>query len=422
MASSMAVGASASAVAAPVPPSPSQLLSAALAAIRSKAAVELTSHEHAGTITATGITDAGRADGTQSLTVDRGTQSGHVITVLIGPKAYVRVNDFGLEVLGFDALAANVEASRWLVLGPGSPYGRAAYEVLVSGMTVASLVSQLTPMASEPLSLLPATTVDAQAVVGLQVTVPAGSGVPAVHEVLYVRSSGQPLPVETVFTEGGDSNVTVFGPWGRPPAAFAQAGAVPVRLGWLAGHQPQGLGIPGAPGYSTFTGPLGGPMQVGRPWGKACQPVLFDVAANMPLPIYADVATVVGQARADGVDVTMINLANKFDAGILYPPGQSYSSVKLVHIYVATGSAAIEADGHREHIDLGWDARPAPDGEHEIPHLGPGGNVPQRDRGPALVRSASRAPARSPHTRHFELSCAWIRYRQWIRGGPFQRG
>ena len=33
-------------------------------------------------------------------------------------------------------------------------------------------------------------------------------------------------------------------------------------------------------------------MQVGRPWGKACQPVLFDVAANMPLPIYADVATV----------------------------------------------------------------------------------------------------------------------------------
>ena len=50
-----------------------------------------TSHEHAGTITATGITDAGRADGTQSLTVDRGTQSGHVVTVLIGPKAYVRV-------------------------------------------------------------------------------------------------------------------------------------------------------------------------------------------------------------------------------------------------------------------------------------------------------------------------------------------
>ena len=64
--------------------------------------------------------------------------------------------------------------------------------------------------------------------------------------------------------------------------------------------------------------------------------------------------------------MTMINLANKFDRGILYPPGQSYSSVKLVQIHVATGSAAIEADGHREHIDLGWDARPAPDGEHEI--------------------------------------------------------
>jgi hypothetical protein len=265
MASSMAVGASISAVAAPVPPSPIQLLSEALAAARSEAAVELTSHEHAGTITATGITEAGRTDGTQSITVHRGAKSGHFVTVLIGTKAYLRANDFGLEVLGFDAVAANVEASRWLVIGPGSAYGQAAYEALVSGLTVSSVVSQLTPMNSEPLGLLPTTTVDAQTVVGLQVTVPAGTGVPAGHEVLYVRSGGQPLPVETVFTQGGSSNVTVFGPWGRPPAAFAEAGAIPVRPGWLAGHQPQGLGIPGSPGYSTFTGPLGGPMQAGRP-------------------------------------------------------------------------------------------------------------------------------------------------------------
>jgi hypothetical protein len=367
MASSMAVGASISAVAAPVPPSPIQLLSEALAAARSEAAVELTSHEHAGTITATGITEAGRTDGTQSITVHRGAKSGHFVTVLIGTKAYLRANDFGLEVLGFDAVAANVEASRWLVIGPGSAYGQAAYEALVSGLTVSSVVSQLTPMNSEPLGLLPTTTVDAQTVVGLQVTVPAGTGVPAGHEVLYVRSGGQPLPVETVFTQGGSSNVTVFGPWGRPPAAFAEAGAIPVRPGWLAGHQPQGLGIPGSPGYSTFTGPLGGPMQAGRPWGKRCQPVLFDVAADVPRSIYTDVATVVGQAREAGLDVTIVYpAAGEWDPGLLYPPGQTLSTVEVVHIYAATGTAPILANGLREHIDLGWDARPAPDGEHEI--------------------------------------------------------
>jgi hypothetical protein len=38
----------------------------------------------------------------------------------------------------------------------------------------------------------------------------------------------------------------------------------------------------------------------------------------------------------------------------------------VVHIYAATGTAPILANGLREHIDLGWDARPAPDGEHEI--------------------------------------------------------
>jgi len=363
--SSLALATSTSA-AAPAPRTPSQLLSAALAATRSEAAVELTSREHAGTITATGVTEAGKTDGTQSITVDRGAQSGHVVAVLVGPKAYVRANDFGLELLGFDALAADVEASRWLVLGPGSPYGQAAYEALVSGLTVSSVVSQLTSMTSGPLSLLPATTVDAQAVVGLQATVPSGNGVPAGHEVLYVRSSGQPLPVETVVTQGGDSNVTVFGPWGRPPAASAEAGAIPVRLGWLAGHQPQGLGIPGAPGYSTFTGPLGGPMQLGRPWGKPCQPVLFDVAADIPRSFYTEVARVIGQARAAGVDVTIINLGNEWEQGLLYPPGQTLSTVKVVHIYAATGTAPILANGRREHIDLGWDARPAPDGEHEI--------------------------------------------------------
>lgn len=360
------MAASTSAVAAPAPPSPSQLLSTVLAATRSETAVEWTSKVQQGGITATLVTEAGRADGVESITFDKGAQSGHVVAVLVGKEAYVRADDFGLEAyLGFDPLAAHVEASRWLVLRPPSPYGQAAYGTLVTPMTVPWVVSQLTSV-TDPLTLLPTTTVDGHAVVGLRAAVHAGSGGPAVHEVIYVPTSGQPLPVEIVVKGGGVSVITSFGPWGRAPAAYAQAGAVPVRLGWVAGHQPQALAIPGAPWYSTFTGPLGGPMQVGRPWGKPCQPVLVDVAADIPRPIYAEVATVIGQARAAGLDVTIINLANKWDPGLLYPPGQTDSTVKVVNIYAATGPARTLSNGHREHIELGWNARPAPDGEHEI--------------------------------------------------------
>jgi hypothetical protein len=348
------------------PGSPLAVLATALAAARSEAAVDWTSHQHAGAYTATVVTEAGRRDGLQTITIGKGAQSGRVSAVLIGPKAYVHGDDFGLQAnLGFTALAADVEAGRWLVVGSSSPSDQAAYGAVAGGMTVPSVVSQLINLTGS-LSLTPARTVHGQPVVGVRATVPARAGVPAIQEVLYVHRGGRPLPVEMVVTGGGEPDTTVFGPWGQPPAAHPPAGAIPFDVAWLAGPRHGDLAIPGAPGYYTFTGPLGGPMQVGRPWGKSCQPVLFDVASDIPRSVYLQVAKVVGQARAAGLDVTIINLGNLWEPGLLYPPGQAFSTVKEVHIYAATGIPPLLAGGHPEHISIGWDARPAPDGRHEI--------------------------------------------------------
>ncbi len=361
----LAVSASASAVAAPAPVSPAQLLDAALAAARSEPAVTWTTHQDDAPYTETVVTDAGRHDGVESRTIHKGLQRGQVSQVLIGPNVYLRADAFGLQVdLGFDPLAAHVEAGRWLVARSSSASGAALYNLLAGAMTVPLVVSHFLTLTG-PLSLLPPTTVDGQRVEGLQSTVAEGIGVPATNAVLYVRSVGRPLPVEIVVTADGASARVVFGPWGRPPAAHVPARAVGFQASWLTGHQPS-LAIPGAPGYYTFTGPLGGLMQVGRPWGKPCQPIVFDVAPDIPRPVYNQVAAVVGQARAAGLDVTIVNLGNEWYPDLLYPPGQTNSTVEEVHIYAGTGAPPLLADGHPEHINIGWDARPGADGVHEV--------------------------------------------------------
>lgn len=70
------------------------------------------------------------------------------------------------------------------------------FQRLASGLTVRTVMA---PVAlAGPLSLLPPTTVLGQRVVGIKGKTATGIRVPAVPEVLYVRASGTPLPVEAV--------------------------------------------------------------------------------------------------------------------------------------------------------------------------------------------------------------------------------
>jgi hypothetical protein len=122
----------------------------------------------------------------------------------------------------------------------------------------------------------------------------------------------------------------------------------------------------GSGGYSTFTGPAGLPFPVGRPWGRACQPVRFTVEEHVPDEVYAQVVSVVNEARANGLDVTLEDRSFLWRPDSLYyPRGMTSADVQRVGIFVNTGPAALLADGAPAHVTFGWDATRDTDGRHE---------------------------------------------------------
>jgi hypothetical protein len=152
------------------------------------------------------------------------------------------------------------------------------------------------------------------------------------------------------------------------------------------------LAIPGAPGYSTFTGPRGKPLAVGRPWGEPCQPIRFTVEEHVPDWVYAQVATVIAEARSDGIDVTVETRRFMWSpASLYYVKGQSPASTERVGIFARDELPPQLLNGKLEHINLGWDARLDRDGRHEDLTLAQGDLWMQvLDGHPKAVRRAIR--------------------------------
>ncbi len=124
--------------------------------------------------------------------------------------------------------------------------------------------------------------------------------------------------------------------------------------------------IPGAAGYYRLGGSHGKLLAVGRPWGAACQPLRFSVEPNTPDDVYAQIAGVVDEARADGLNVTLDSRQFTWlPQSLYYPPGQTTASVQRVLIDWETGQPPQLSGGNRERINLGWDSRLDPDGRHE---------------------------------------------------------
>ncbi|HEY1774717.1 MAG TPA: hypothetical protein VGG41_01040 [Solirubrobacteraceae bacterium] len=161
---------------------------------------------------------------------------------------------------------------------------------------------------------------------------------------------------------------------------------------WVVLQRSPALAIPGAPGYGTFTGPLGRPLPVGRPWGEPCQPVRFTVDEHVPQWVYVQIAATVAQARSDGIDVTIENRQFYWTpSSLYYVSGQSPGSTVRVSIFTNDGTPPELASGRPEHIELIWNARPDPDGRHEDLELAQGDLWMQPLTGdPQTVRLAVR--------------------------------
>lgn len=87
---------------------------------------------------------------------------------------------------------------------------------------------------------------------------------------------------------------------------------------------------------------------------------------SLPNSVYGQVATVVREARHDGIDVTLESRRFTWSPDSLYYlHGQNLASAVQVGIYAGYQAPPALADGRPEHIDLGWDTRLDDDGSHE---------------------------------------------------------
>jgi hypothetical protein len=126
------------------------------------------------------------------------------------------------------------------------------------------------------------------------------------------------------------------------------------------------LQIAGAPGYSTFAGANGRPMVEGKPWGVACEPIVFQVGAGVPATIYTQFQQVVLVARAAGVDVTLATRQDRWYPTALYPSGLTDSDVQFVSVFSSTETPPLLGFDEPEHIGFSWNGKPTADKTHDI--------------------------------------------------------
>jgi hypothetical protein len=96
--------------------------------------------------------------------------------------------------------------------------------------------------------------------------------------------------------------------------------------------------IAGAPGYTTYAGSTGLPLVEGKPWGVACEPIVFQTSGGVPTALYTQLQQVALVARAAGVDVTVGTRQDRWYPTALYPPGLTNNDVQFVSVFSSTGT------------------------------------------------------------------------------------
>jgi hypothetical protein len=204
------------------------VLASAISAAAAQRAVDWTETVSEGLESYTQTTDAGRLDGTSSITVRVGTTTLKLNWALVGKTVYFNGNSGALtEALGFTATAAKAEAGKWIsATASAGPVFRelSSYLTVSSAVAILDLVGEMT--------FLPATTLRGETVLGIQSV--RLSEEEKVTETVYLRATGTPLPVELSQTQQGATGYTYFGPWGQAPVAKAPKSALKLAKTWLA--------------------------------------------------------------------------------------------------------------------------------------------------------------------------------------------
>jgi hypothetical protein len=204
--------------------SASQVLDAALAALRAQSSVHVSIVSHAGSMSSVYSDDSGTDSGSQQITVN-GTERSTVL--LVNGVGYIKGNDLALvNFFGFTQGLAGTLAGRWISFSPGDTAGGTSYSEVTSGITLASLADEIGLTGT--LTLTGPTQQAGRSVLAVHGTpAAAGEATPAgTTATLYVPASGTPLPVSFQVNGGAGRETAAFSGWGESLHLSAPSGAL----------------------------------------------------------------------------------------------------------------------------------------------------------------------------------------------------
>lgn len=336
-----------------------QLLSEAFADAKAKGSFHQSLTQASGGIHGSLEDDVALTSGRQQIVSSNGTRAE---VEVVGQTAYMSGNQYALKsYFKFTSSQVAVIGSNWVsVPSTSTVFASISYDV-----TVPTALDEVAP--SGHLTEGPQTTIDGQRVIAISGGVPAGfTGGAASRTTLYITAGSDPLPVRATIEVAGAkqtklSLLATMSDWGEHVAVTAPSGqALSASQISLLTRQLSGLSIPGEPGYFAVDGHHGH-VAFGRPWGEACRPIRFAVNRTVPDWVYTQIATVVAQARAQGIDVAIESRGLQWKHGALYyRSGQSAATSVQVNIVATTAKAKLpmelswktKLDGDKHSADL----------------------------------------------------------------------
>lgn len=307
--------------------------------------------------------DVASSSGRQIITTSQGSRAEVIVS---DDTAYIDGNQTALvKYFKFPAGIAAAIGSRWVsFFSSSSGYGSVAADV-----TVGSALSELVPAGH--LRQRRVGSIGGQPVTAIVGTVPGASAGESSTESLYVTRGSTPLPlrlIAKISASGGPeaASITTLSDWGEQVNVLKPARAVPVGQLPELEQELAALAIPGASGYRTFMGSRGYTPPVGRPWGKACKPIRFAVDSAVPTWVYDQIADVVGQARKQGIDVTVESRTLTWSPrSLYYKDGQSPRTTATVRVSAGVGTPPKLADGKPQYLTLSRETKLDGDGHNE---------------------------------------------------------
>jgi hypothetical protein len=190
------------------------ILAAATSATSAKGSVHVVITSKQGSRTGTIVNDTGPTGGKQVITL--GSQ--HTEIRLVDNVAYVRANEPSLkEFFEFPASLAKKYANKWLAFSSTDE----GFDQISETLDMPTLVTNITLTGA--LSKTAVTTVNGTEVIGVKGTDTEGGSA-----TLYIATTGDPLPVQLVSINEGETDTAVFSKWGESVSVSKPSGAVSV--------------------------------------------------------------------------------------------------------------------------------------------------------------------------------------------------